>query len=139
MQDTLTLSEAIALQPAWIGIWLNVLFFGAFILPISLLIWKATRLAAVITVVGSFASAFLTNLMYEQLGYVKLLGLPHMLFWFPIAFYLLRVRSRDTTPIWPRRIILVIVGVMAVSLAFDTVDVMRYVLGERTPQVFENI
>ncbi|KIC49301.1 hypothetical protein [Tateyamaria sp. ANG-S1] len=139
MQDTLTLSEAIALQPAWIGIWLNILFFGAFILPISLLIWKATRLAAVITVVGSFASAFLTNLMYEQLGYVKLLGLPHMLFWFPIAYYLIRLRAQDTVPPWPKRIILVVVAVMAISLVFDTVDVMRYALGERTPQAFEQL
>ena len=74
-------------------------------------------------------------MLYEQLGYVKLLGLPHMIFWIPVVFFLLRVQARDTVTVWPRRIIFVIVAVMSISLVFDTVDVIRYVLGERASLV----
>jgi hypothetical protein len=36
-------------------------------------------------------------------------------------------------PRWPRRIIAVVLATIAVSLAFDYVDALRYLLGERTP------
>jgi len=29
--------QAVALQPAWVGIWLNILLLGAFVLPVALL------------------------------------------------------------------------------------------------------
>ena len=69
--------------------------------------------------------------MFNQLGYVKLLGLPHLLFWGPLLVYLWRQVKRPDMPVWPRRIIYVVMTVIAISLAFDTVDVLRYLLGER--------
>jgi hypothetical protein len=70
------------------------------------------------------------------MGYVKLLGLPHVLIWTPLVFFLLAQARKADMPVWPRRVIWVIVGTIVVSLVFDYVDVARYLLGARTPQVF---
>ncbi len=129
----MTFNEAMALQPAWVGIWLNVLLLGAFIMPLALFIWRETRLTALITLIASILAAVSINLMYMQMGYVKLLGLPHLILWGPLVFYYLAQFRRADLPIWPRRIMWFILIVIAISLAFDVFDVLRYILGDRTP------
>ncbi|MEP3636222.1 MAG: hypothetical protein ABJN14_03060 [Paracoccaceae bacterium] len=129
----MTMQEAIALQPAWIGMWLRVLLLCAFILPVSLVIWKQTRLAGIVTPVASFASAFFTGMLYNQVGYVKLLGLPHIVFWTPVIFFLITVWRKPDLPKIPKVILSVVMGAILISLAFDYVDLLRYLLGDRTP------
>lgn len=129
----MTLEEAIATQPQWVQIWLNVLFFGGFILPLALLIWKPSRVAGALTVAVSLAAAGGVYWIYGQLGYVRLLGLPHVLLWTPLVIWLWRQRKRPDMPAWPRRILLAVCAVLAVSLAFDYTDTARYLLGERQP------
>jgi len=129
----MTLPEAIELQPAWVGLWLNWLFFGAFILPLSLLIWRQSRLAGVATVAVSLIGAGGVFWLFGQLGYVKLLGLPHILVWTPLAVWLWHQMRRSGMPVWPRRIILVILATIVISLVFDYADLVRYLLGERAP------
>lgn len=127
----MTLSEAIAQQPQWVQYWLYVLLFGILVLPLALLIWKQTRLTAIVTIAASFIAGFGVSWIYDQLGYVKLLGLPHIILWTPLALYLYGQIKREDMPVWPKRIITAILAVFIVSLVFDYVDVARYVLGER--------
>ncbi len=127
----MSFAEAMALQPTWVQIWLNVLLLGAFILPLSFLIWRASRIAGVLTLAASLLSAVSINWMYGQMGYVKLLGLPHIVFWTPLAIYLWRQIRRPDMPVWPRRLMSVTLVVITISLAFDYVDVARWLLGER--------
>ena len=129
----MTMNEAIATQPMWISWWLNWLLFGAFILPLALFIWKPTRLAAAITLATGILSAVGVTYLFDTMGYVKLLGLPHVILWTPLVVYLWRVQARNDVAQWPRRIIWVILVTILISLAFDYVDVLRYLLGERTP------
>ncbi|KIC36882.1 hypothetical protein [Leisingera sp. ANG-M7] len=129
----MTLEEAIATQPVWVQIWVNILFLGAFVLPLALLIWKPSRLAGLVTVAASVLAAGGVYWLYGQLGYVRLLGLPHVFLWTPLVVWLWRQRMRVDMPVWPQRIILLICAVIAVSLAFDYLDVARYLLGERQP------
>jgi integral membrane sensor domain MASE1 len=67
------------------------------------------------------------------MGYVKLLGLPHIFVWTPLAIYFVTLLRRPDVPVWPRRVIVVALGTILISLAFDYTDVARYLLGERTP------
>ena len=127
----MTFQEAIATQPAWIGMWLQVLLFGAFVLPLSLLIWKQTRVAAIATVFASLVGGVTTQMLYGQVGYVKLLGLPHIIFWTPIMYFLYTKLTSGEVPAWPKRIVGVVMVIIGISLVFDYVDVARYVLGER--------
>ena len=129
----MTMQDAIALQPAWVGLWLNVLLLCAFILPISLVIWKPSRLAGIVTPLVSVASAIATAQLYGAFGYVKLLGLPHIIFWTPLIFFLAAVWRKPNLPKAPRVILTVAMGAILISLAFDYVDLARYILGDRTP------
>lgn len=127
----MTLSEAIAQQPQWVQYWLYALLFGILVLPLALLLWKQTRLTAVITIAAAVIAGFGVSWLYDRLGYVKLLGLPHILVWTPLALYLYGQIKREDMPVWPRRIMIVIMAMFVVSLAFDYVDIVRYMLGER--------
>lgn len=129
----MTLEEAIALQPAWIGIWLNWLVFAVFALPLTLLIWKQSRITAVVTFVLAVLGGFGVYWMHGQMGYVKLLGLPHIILWTPLAYYLFRQIKQNDMPQWPKRITMVVLATVLISLVFDYVDVARWLLGERTP------
>jgi hypothetical protein len=127
-----TLSEAIALQPFWVRTWLNVLIFGIVVLPLSLLVWRQTRITSIVTIAASVLAGFGVSWLYDEFGYVKLLGLPHIILWTPLAYYLFTQIKRPDMPLWPRRILIAIVTVFLISLAFDYVDVLRYALGERS-------
>ena len=133
----MTFSEALATQPAWIGVWLNILLAGAFLLPLALLIWKESRIAGIATVVASLVGGVATQWLYGEVGYVKLLGLPHIIFWTPLMVYLIAKIVRGEVPVWPQRIMTAIVIIIGISLLFDYVDVARYVFGERASLIPE--
>lgn len=127
----MTMAEAIAQQPAWVGIWLIWLNVAVLVLPLLLFIWRETRLVPpVIWAVYLVAGAGI-GWLYGQMGYVKLLGLPHLLFWTPALIWLAVLIRRARTPVWARRVLIVIAASMAVSLAFDLVDVLRWIAGDR--------
>lgn len=128
----MTLEEAIASQPAWLGFWLNWMMVGAFLLPLTLFIWKPTRLAAVLALVTGVLAGVAVSMLYDQWGYVKLLGLPHILLWTPLALYLVHLLRRGLEP-WPKRVVIIVLATILVSLAFDYTDALRYLLGNRTP------
>lgn len=130
----MSFNEAVAAHaPAWVGIWLNIMLLGAIVLPLALFIWKSTRLTALFTLIAGVVSVAGVMAMYQQLGYVKLLGLPHIVAWTPLVIYLFyKLRSLELSR--PQQIIIAIaIATMTISLAFDYVDVLRYLAGERTP------
>lgn len=129
----MTFQQAVAQQPAWIGYWLNWLLFGGLVLPLALLIWRKTRIAAVVTAASTIASVLGVMWLFDKMGFVKLIGLPHIVFWTPVVVYLATILRAPDTPIWPKRIIAVVLATILISLAFDITDVLRYAFGERAP------
>lgn len=121
----------VAQQPQWIQIWLNILVFGAFILPLSLLIWRKTRLTALITLAGSILGGVGVMLIFSQMGYVRLMGLGHVVAWTPLAYFLWQQQGHADIPTSPKWIIRIVLLILVISLAFDYVDVIRYLLGDR--------
>lgn len=70
--------------------------------------------------------------LYEAVGYVRLLGLSHVLWWTPLLVYLVAVRERfagNGVFGWWARVLLVTI---AVSLVIDYIDVVRYFMGDGT-------
>lgn len=127
----MTFMEAVALQPAWVRAWMNVLLLVAFILPVTLFVWKQSRKPAVLTLLASVLSAVGINIIFNQLGYVKLMGLAHIIFWTPLSFYLFKQIKREDMPKPPKWIMMVVVTTILAALAFDYVDTARWILGER--------
>lgn len=129
----MTLEEAMATQPAWLNIWLPILMFGSFALPLLLLTWKPSRIAGILAILAGVISFFAITWLYNTLGYVKLLGLPHVVLYTPVVIYFFsRLRSGEL-PKYASWIMWASLGIILISLAFDYTDVARYILGERTP------
>jgi hypothetical protein len=132
----MSLNEAMSeFGPSWLQVWMPLLLLGGFIAPLVLLIWKQSRLMGVISFVASMIAAVSIDYMYKQIGYVKLLGLPHIIFWTPLIIYLLIKARRTALPVWPKRIVTFMIVIIGISLAFDYVDVLRYFLGNTEPLV----
>ena len=129
----MTLEEAMALQPAWLTYWIYVLTFGVFLLPLTLLIWRQTRLTTLFIIIANIGSFIGVEWLFANLGYVKLLGLPHIILYTPLVIYLLSQYKRSDMPVLPKRIIMAIMAVILVSLAFDYTDALRYLAGSTAP------
>lgn len=127
----MTFNEALATQPAWIQYW--VMFMGIVIVgaALLLLVSKPTRRDGLIVVASMALTAVIMNWLYGKVGYVRLLGAVHVAFWTPLVLYLWN-RLGDVAIVTPfRQVVWLLMGVLVVSLAFDYVDVARYLLGER--------
>ena len=126
----MTFQEATLQLPTWVQLWLNVLLLGAFILPVTLFIWKQTRLAALITLLASGIAAFSIFSMYDSLGMVRLLGLPHVILWTPLVIYLFGVLRKPDLPVIPKWILRFTTATIIISLIFDYNDAIRYFFGD---------
>lgn len=84
-----------------------------------------------LAIIGSLALAglFMTEL-FDRYGYVRLLGLAHLVVWAPIYGWLLwRRRAIGFKTVWGKYVhwYLLITGI---SLVVDAVDVIRYLAGD---------
>jgi hypothetical protein len=135
--NTLTLTEAMATEPLWLKSWLFLLVtthFAAVLFVVGRESGRWRVRAEPIAILASFfAAAVLMNWLYTQLGYVRLLGLAHLVFWTPAYLWVLsRRRAIGRASLFGKYVhaYLVIAGI---SLAIDAVDVVRYLVGQSAP------
>ena len=131
----MTFDDAVATLPQWVQIWimmLGVVILGSIVI---LLFLKATRLDAAIITIAMVAVYPAMMWLYAQVGFVRLLGIVHVIIWTPLVIYLWR-RLKDAEIITPfRQVIWLLLATLCISLAFDVTDVVRYLLGERASMV----
>ncbi|MEL7280408.1 MAG: hypothetical protein AAFY35_00205 [Pseudomonadota bacterium] len=127
----MTLSEAIGTQALWIQIWVGWLALFNIAALAALLIKRDTRPHGLVIGAAFIANYLLMNWLYNQYGYARILGLAHVLIWTPLVLYLVFALRGPTIRGWIRPLTQVFVVSMLVSLAFDYVDVARWVMGER--------
>ena len=99
--------------------------------PLILAFSKATRRDALIVLLTNISVIVAMGWLYRQIGYVRLLGVVHVILWTPLFVYLFNRAKNGELTLAFRLVIWVFVATLAVSLAFDYVDVVRYLLGER--------
>jgi len=130
----MSFNEALAQQPDWVQIWsywITAIVFAAAL--VALIQPGARRLGAAIVILTALTSA-LTYWIFLELGFVRLLGLGHLVFWTPLVVILWRGLRGSAPPPAPARWLLWgCLATVAVSLGFDLVDTIRYLLGERAP------
>ncbi len=111
-------------QPMWVQVWLNILgpvnFAAIFFIFKSRLPW--------IVLGGIIVSFFMMMYLYDAYGYVRLLGLPHIVVWTPMLLYFLKEVPKLDASLMKKYLYLVM-GTNFISLLFDYVDVARYFLG----------
>lgn len=133
MTPDLTFSEAIATLPEmvryWI-MWMNVTVLAA------LVTFAAHRVAwrdAMVLLLANVPMVATMMWLYGQVGFVRLLGAPHLIFWTPLVIYfVIRMRSGGLPrPVMTAMLILTVT--LSVSLVLDAADVARWVAGDRAP------
>lgn len=122
------LAQMNANSPTWVIAWVNFMgMFLALALPFSFFYIEARWI-----LLGVILGMLGTVVAYALFGYTRLLGLGHILFWGPTLIYIVTVRGWKTyhKTLFSRWLILAAI-VLGVSLAFDVVDLLRWILGER--------
>lgn len=129
-----TLNEAIATEPLWLRGWL-VILVTANLAAVLFVVgreegrWRV-RPEAIAILVSFVAAGVFMNWLYAQVGYVRLLGLAHLVFWGPVwAWILVRRRTIGSDSLFAKYLLVYLV-IAGLSLAIDAVDVVRHLLGD---------
>lgn len=129
-----TLNDAIATEPLWLQAWVLVLVvanLAALLFVIGRRQGRWLVRPEAVAIVASFvAAALFMGWLYEQVGYVRLLGLAHLLCWGPVWVWVLsRHRAIGTSTLFGKYVHLYLL-IAGASLLVDAVDVIRYLLGD---------
>lgn len=132
----MSFNDYVAQYPLWVRLWLNWMTFAIALGTLVPLIFRGSRRDGLIVLAANVLALVLMQLLFAQVGFVRLLGVVHIIVWAPLLVYLwLRWRGDAA---W-HRIAAVALWVFAatvlVSLGFDIVDVIRYIAGDRGPMV----
>ncbi|WP_101067882.1 hypothetical protein [Roseovarius salinarum] len=131
----MSFSDAVQQMPPQLRIWVLWLTFAMIAAPLVLLCFRQTRRDGAVVLAASFAVITAMQLLYQAVGFTRLLGLAHVLIWGPLAVYLALRLRQGVVPRLPRAVIAVFLVTIGVSLVFDVVDVVRYLAGDRAPLV----
>lgn len=83
---------------------------------------------------AAMAGAFMVmTAVYARLGFVRLLGIGHIVFWPPLVAWFLWVIFTSPTSATLRGWLVAVIIVNSISLIIDVFDVLRYARGERKP------
>ena len=129
-----TLSAAIQTEPVWLQAWILVLTAGLlgsvlFAIRRDHSGWHLRRECFAI-LASAIASVLIMDWLYAEYGYVRLLGLGHIIGWTPAYVYILMRRKRIGFHNWFGRYIHFYLLVAGISLCIDVIDVVRYLLGD---------
>ena len=120
--------DYIAQEPLWLQAWI----YWMMAVNLAALIFSWKRIEPRWVLAAFLGSALLMNGLFALYGYEKILGLAHVIFWTPLLVYLFRrLPDIDRTVRFGQWVIVLMVT-NAVSLVLDYIDVVRYILGERT-------
>lgn len=132
-----TLNEAIATEFLWIQAWVMVLI----VVNLAALLFVVARREGrwvvrpePFAVVASFAAALsmFMGWLYEQVGYVRLLGLAHLACWGPVWIWIWiasRRRVIGISTVFGKYVHLYLL-IAGTSLLVDALDVVRYLAGD---------
>jgi len=120
------LINRIAEGPAWIFWWTRV---------IDTTNWLLVPFAFVDRRAHWGVTAWLANIimiltLYGTFGYVRLLGLSHILVWTPYLIYLWRMRAPFKEENLAGKYLHWFMIMASVSLVFDYIDLVRYIMGD---------
>jgi len=83
----MSFEEAITTQPSWVQWWINWMGFVIIGSMLALLFSKTVRRDSAVILMTSLAVFFLMMWLYQQIGFVRLLGIAHVAIWTPLAIY----------------------------------------------------
>lgn len=118
----------IGTAPLWVQYWLK--FMGVVLMLAIPFAFVRVEARWAMLVIALTLPAMIA--LHSVIGYVRLLGIVHVVIWTPFVIYLWRRRDRwRVKETISGKWVLVLFATMIVSLAFDYTDVVRWLSGER--------
>ena len=130
MTIMLSFMQALLQMPRHWAVWVGLLMVFNMLFPLFFL----STLEAQVVLATMMASAGLMLFIFAQKGFVRLLGLGHIL-WVPLIVWLLARVDVTTFDTRFEQWILAVIVLHGLSLVIDLLDVVRYMRGEREPTV----
>mgnify|MGYP001292076715 CR=1 FL=1 len=128
MEQLQAFQADIATAPLWVQYWLAFLSAVLMLAFPFALVRDEARWAALVVLLTLPAMVAL----HSAIGFVRLLGIVHVVLWTPFVIYLWRRRSQwRVKETLSGKWLALLFAMMMVSLAFDYYDVVRWILGER--------
>lgn len=129
-----SLGDALATEPAWLQAWVMAMVVSHLIAIVFVAGRSENRWFIryePLAILASFLlAAVFMNWLYGQIGYVRLLGVAHLVCWTPAWVWIaMRIRSVGLVSIFGKYLALYLV-IAGVALVIDAVDVVRYLLGD---------
>ncbi len=128
-----TLNEAIAAQPLWLQGWVMVLVL-THLVALRFVVRRGEggklvlRWQPIAILLSFFAAAALMSWLFSRVGYSRLLGVAHLVFWTPVWVWVFATRSDADRPLLRRYFGLYLL-IAGASLVIDLVDLVRYLAG----------
>ena len=130
MNTFIKFNKGLLKMPFGVRLWLMLLIAINMVVPL----FYFDRLEAQVILGALFASMMLMLIITARTGFTRLLGLGHIL-WLPLLFFLWsqldQIPADDFFGSWVRALMVV----NAVSLVIDSIDVSRYIAGDREETV----
>lgn len=135
MPDAPTLAQEMMQQPLWLQAWIGLLMVTNLAAAGFLLRRDAAGARRIcwpaLAILGAFfGAAMLMTWLHGHYGYVRLLGLAHLVFWTPVYGWILARRRELAAPGSAfGKYLLAYLVVNGISLVIDVIDVARYFTG----------
>ena len=85
-----------------------------------------------IALVAVCAAVLAMSIIYARLGFVRLLGVGHV-FWIPMLIWFAMDLPDRTAQPWLYHWVICLLVCNSISLVIDTIDMVRFIRGERQP------
>jgi len=118
-----------ALMTIWVRLWILLLF----LMNMGSVIF-IDRLEGQVILAAMMLGGGVQLLIFSKLGFVRLLGLGHMQWFFMLVWLQTRTDYFQADPAI-YNYIMILTGINSISLVIDVMDIGRYIWGERDPIV----
>jgi hypothetical protein len=128
MKSMMKLMRTMMIMPIHWQVWLGVLVTANMVVPFFFI----HMLEAQVVLAAAIVGMVIMSIIFNVKGFVRLLGIGHIA-WLPLVFWLwTRLDHAPADSIFGYWLMVVVV-LNSLSLIIDTIDVLRYVKGERRP------
>ena len=128
MKSMMNLTRTMMIMPIHWQVWLGVLVTANMVVPFLFI----HTLEAQVVLAAMIVGLVIMSVIFSVKGFVRLLGIGHI-GWLPLVFWLwTRLDHAPADSIFGYWLMAVVV-LNSLSLIIDTIDVFRYVKGERRP------
>ena len=128
MKSMMNFMKTMMIMPIQWQIWLGVLVTANIVVPLFFIHTLEAQVILPTAIVG----LVIMSVIFSEKGFVRLMGIGHIV-WIPLVFWLWtrldHAPADSTFGYW----LMAVIVLNSLSLFIDTIDVVRYVKGERTP------